>query len=165
MSPLRFLLENLALILLLIQQSSLDSMDYFQKFKGRFMGVMQWDDCHNLLQVLHDNPKNWYVYDTLEMMPNSVMNADKFTDEITKIKTLIDDKHEEKYCGIVYTDDLKNPTFVKIFHPKNLGKSCGSSENPPMPQWLVSKEKPMDVVAEFGPKEVSEGFISKYLKL
>jgi len=33
-----------------------------------------------------------------------------------------------------------------------------------MPQWLISKEQPMDVVTEFGPKEESEGFISKYLK-
>jgi len=64
----------------------------------------------------------------------------------------------------VYADDLKNPTFVKIFHPKNLGKSCGSSENPPIPQWLISKEKPMDVVAEFGVQEAPEGFASKYLK-
>ncbi len=139
-------------------------MDYFKKFKGRFTGIMQWDDCHNLLQILHDNPNDWYVYDTLESMPTQVANAQDFSSQITLIKSIIDTEHEEKYCGIVYTDDLKQPTFVKIFHPKNLGKTCGGSENPPMPQWLISKEKPMDVVAEFGPKEESEGLISKYLK-
>jgi hypothetical protein len=139
-------------------------MDYFQQFKGRFLGVMQLDDCDTLLQTLIQNPDNWYVYDTLETMPSSTISADNFITKINNIKAIIDEDHDEKYCGIVYVDDLKKPSFVKIFHPKNLGKTCGSSENPPMPQWLISKEKPMDVVLEFGPKEESEGFISKYLK-
>ena len=139
-------------------------MDYFQQFKGRFLGVMQLDDCDALLQILIQNPDNWYVYDTLETMPSSTISADNFITKINNIKAIIDEDHDERYCGIVYVDDLKNPSFVKIFHPKNLGKTCGSSENPPMPQWLISKEKPMDVVLEFGPKEESEGFISKYLK-
>ena len=139
-------------------------MDYFQQFKGRFLGVMQLDDCDTLLQTLVNNPDNWYVYDTLESMPSATISADEFTKTITGIKAIIDEHHDERYCGIVYVDDLKNPSFVKIFHPNNLGKTCGSSENPPMPQWLISKEKPMDVVAEFGPKEAPEGFVSKYLK-
>jgi len=139
-------------------------MDYFQQFKGRFLGVMQLDDCDTLLQTLIQNPDNWYVYDTLETMPSSTISADNFITKINNIKAIIDEDHDERYCGIVYVDDLKKPSFVKIFHPKNLGKTCGSSENPPMPQWLISKEKPMDVVLEFGPKEESEGFISKYLK-
>jgi hypothetical protein len=139
-------------------------MDYFQQFKGRFLGVMQLDDCDTLLQILIQNPDNWYVYDTLETMPSSTISADNFITKINNIKAIIDEDHDERYCGIVYVDDLKNPSFVKIFHPKNLGKTCGSSENPPMPQWLITKEKPMDVVVEFGPKEEPKGFVSKYLK-
>ena len=139
-------------------------MDYFQKFKGRFIGVMQLDDCDTLLQVLIDNPDDWFVYDTLKSMPSETLATGEFVDSIKQIKSIVDEEHDERYCGIVYTDDLKNPTFVKVFHPKNLGKSCGSSENPPMPQWLISKEKPMDVVAEFGAQEAPEGFVSKYLK-
>ena len=139
-------------------------MDYFQQFKGRFLGVMQLDDCDTLLQILIQNPDNWYVYDTLETMPSSTISADSFITKINNIKAIIDEDHDERYCGIVYVDDLKKPSFVKIFHPKNLGKTCGSSENPPMPQWLISKEKPMDVVVEFGPKEEPKGFVSKYLK-
>lgn len=139
-------------------------MNYFNQFKGRFMGIMQWEDCHALLETLHNNPSDWYVYDTLDTMPDSVMDSAKFCDQINQIKSILDSEHDERYCGIVYADDLKNPSFVKIFHPNNLGKTCGSSEHPPMPQWLISKEKPMDVVAEFGPKDESEGFVSKYLK-
>ncbi len=125
---------------------------------------MQWEDCHTLLQNLLDNPNDWYFYDTLEVMPESTIAAEDFIVKINDIKAILDIEHKERYCGIVYTNDLKNPSFVKIFHPNNLGKTCGSSENPPMPQWLLSKEKPMDVVAEFGPKEESESFASKYLK-
>ena len=139
-------------------------MDYFKQFKGRFIGVMQWDDCHALLQTLKGNPDNWYVFNTLETMPDSTIPAKDFIEQIKNIRLILDSEHQERYCGIVYTDDLKSPSFVKIFHPNNLGKTCGSSEHPPMPQWLISKEKPMDVVTEFGPKEESKGFVSKYLK-
>mgnify|MGYP001599138677 CR=1 FL=1 len=139
-------------------------MDYFQKFKGRFVGIMQLDDCDQLLQTLISTPNDWFVYDTRQSMPSKCLDADDFVKKVKQIKSIVDDEHDERYCGIVYADDVKNPTFIKIFHPKNLGKTCGSSENPPMPQWLISKEKPMDVVAEFGPEEEPEGFISKYLK-
>ncbi len=139
-------------------------MDYFEQFQGRFLGVMQWEDCHSLLETLSDNPNDWYFYDTLKAMPSECIDAKDFINNIADIKSILDEEHQERYCGIVYTNDLKNPTFVKIFHPHNLGKVCGSSENPPMPQWLISKEKPMDVVEEFGEKE-DEGFVAKYLKL
>lgn len=139
-------------------------MDYFKKFKGRFIGIMQWDDCHELLQNLHNTPDDWYIYDTLESMPTQVADSTEFTGKIAQIKSIIEAEHKERYCGIVYADDLKQPNFVKIFHPKNLGRTCGGSDNPPLPQWLLSKEKPMDVVAEFGPKEEPQGFISKFLK-
>jgi len=39
-------------------------MDYFQQFKGRFIGVMQLDDCDVLLQNLIDTPDDWFIYDT-----------------------------------------------------------------------------------------------------
>ncbi len=139
-------------------------MDYLTQFKGRFIGVMHWQDCHALLKTLHNNPGDWYLYDTLEIMPASTLDAQTFIHQLERIKDILVAEHTKRYCGIVYTDDLTNPTFVKIFHPNNLGKSCGSSDNPPMPQWLLSKKKPMDVVLEFGPKEAPKGFISKYLK-
>ncbi|KAA0445986.1 MAG: hypothetical protein FXV80_00800 [Candidatus Thioglobus sp.] len=52
-----------------------------------------------------------------------------------------------RYCGIVYVDDFESPSFVKIFHPNNLGKSC-SSENPLISQWLLSKTKPAYAATE-----------------
>ena len=138
--------------------------DYIKEFQGRFIGIMQWDDCNALLQKLIYQPDDWYLYDTLEAVPSSTMNATSFTADISNIKTILTEEHQERYCGIVYTNDLEKPTFVKIFHPKNLGKSCGSSEHPPIPQWLLSNTKPEDVVEKFGPPKKKQGFISKYLK-
>ena len=138
---------------------------YIDEFQGRFIGIMQWDDCNALLQNLIDQPNDWYLYDTLKEAPTQTIAVDDFINRIKEIKEILSSEHQERYCGIVYTNDLERPTFVKIFHPKNLGKSCGSSEKPPIPQWLLSKTKPKNVVEKFGPLKEKQGFISKFLKL
>ena len=138
---------------------------YIDKFQGRFIGVMQWEDCNALLENLINNPDDWYLYDTLTQAPTTTVTAEVFVENINKIKTVLTEEHQERYCGIVYTDDLKTPSFVKIFHPNNLGKTCGSSEHPPIPQWLLSKIPPEDVIEKFGPPEEEKGFVSKFLKL
>lgn len=135
-------------------------MSYLENFQGRFLGIIQMPDCENLFQILLNNPNNWYVYDTLKNPPKNTENSDIFLTKLKNIKQIIKNKHEEKYCGIVYVDSFKTPTFVKIFHPNNLGKSCGSSENPPIPQWLISKEKPVDVTENNKTKE--QGFNLKF---
>jgi hypothetical protein len=139
-------------------------MSYFEAYIGRFVGVMQMPDCLELLQTMKDNPNHWFVYDTLIGVPTQVENANDFIQKINQIKMIIDSEHDEKYCGIVYADDLKKPTFIKIFHPKNLGKSCGSSEYPPIAQWLISKKPPQDIIKKFGETDIKQGFISKFFK-
>jgi hypothetical protein len=36
---------------------------------------------------------------------------------------------------------------VKIYDPHNLGVSCGYSDNPPLPGWVLSKLAPVDLPA------------------
>ncbi|WXT99368.1 MAG: hypothetical protein Ctma_0064 [Catillopecten margaritatus gill symbiont] len=127
---------------------------------------MQWDDCDALLGKLITEPTNdWYFYDTLSPVPQKTIGADELSKKLTHIHDTLKTEHKERYCGIVYADDLENPTFVKIFHPNNLGKACGSSENPPIPQWLLSKTKPQDVIEKFAPTVENKNFISKFLKI
>ncbi|CAB9539579.1 hypothetical protein BROOK1789B_713 [Bathymodiolus brooksi thiotrophic gill symbiont] len=140
-------------------------MDYLAQFQDRFIGIMQWEDCHALFEKLSNNPNDWYLYNTSKVVPKTVVNANDFLNAINNIKKVIKSEHQERYCGIVYTNDLNNPDFVKIFHPNNLGKSCGSSENPPIPQWLLSKIKPIDIIKRFDLSPEKKGFISKYFKL
>ena len=140
-------------------------MDYLTEFRGRFIGIMQWSDCHALFENLIANPAgDWYLYDTLLPMPEVTIDADHLVKYLIEIRALLKTKHQERYCGIVYVDDLKNPSFVKIFNPNNLGKVCGSSENPPIPQWLLSKTKPKDVIEKFALPMEEKGFISKFFK-
>lgn len=139
--------------------------NYIDQFQGRFIGIMQWDDCHQLLQTLTDNPNDWYLYDTdSNDVPASTISADDMIKTIGEIKKTLDVEHQERYCGIVYADDLKAPKFVKIFHPNKLGKTCGSSEQPPSPKWLISKTKPVDIFENSEAKK-QEDFVSKFLKL
>lgn len=125
---------------------------------------MQWDDCHALFEKLNSDPDGWYLYDTSKVAPKIVANANEFIDTLNGIKKIIKSEHQERYCGIVYTNDLDKPDFVKIFHPNNLGKVCGSSENPSIPRWLLSKNKPINIETELKPKQ-EQGFVSKFLKL
>jgi hypothetical protein len=66
--------------------------------------VIKWNDCNALFNALISNPEE---------------------DWQVSLRC---------HCGIAYVNDLKNPNFVKIFHPNNLGKSCGSSKNPSISQ-------------------------------
>lgn len=141
-------------------------MNYLDKFQSRFVGVIEWDDYNALFDTLTANPaNNWYLYDTTAGLPSETIDAKNLVTQLKSIKSIIKTEHQERYCGIVYVDDLKNPNFVKIFHPNNLGKSCGSSEHPPIPQWLLSKIPPQDVVEKFAPPSQKQGFITKFLKL
>ena len=140
-------------------------MEYLEQFQGRFVGVMQWDDCKMLLAYLIHHPSNWYVYDTLDEAPNAVSTEADFINKITCIKHILTTEHQARYCGIVYVDHLTTPSFVKIFHPHHLGKSCGSSDSPPIPRWLLSKTAPQAVTAKSASSPPIQGFLSKYFKL
>lgn len=51
-------------------------MDYLTKFQGRFIGIMQWDDCDALLEKLIIAPADdWYPYDTLALVPQATIGA------------------------------------------------------------------------------------------
>ncbi len=59
----------------------------------------------------------------------------------------MDENHDERLCGIVYADDPRVPSLVKIYDPNNLGVVCGASSNPPLPGWVMSKLPPVDLPA------------------
>lgn len=134
---------------------------YKEKLHSKFFGIMQWDDCDKLFNFLQHNSQDWYVYDLNENSPTTTLESAMFIAKITEIKGIIKELHQERYCGIIYGDDLQNPTMVKIFHPNNLGKSCGSSENPPLPRWIISKLLPETIEL---PTPEKQGFISKFFK-
>ncbi len=109
---------------------------------------MRWPDLDDFWEVLKGHADdNWYIYAVGEVPPENTENKDHLLNFIDKIDELLHREHDEDYCGIVYADDLQIPDMIKIYDPNNLGVSCGYSDNPPLPGWVLSHIQPADVQA------------------
>lgn len=118
------------------------------QFNGSFKGVLKWEQLDTLWNTLRsDDSLQWYIYAIGEAPPTMHSDHTALETFITEINALLKRDHGEDYCGIVYADDLAAPTIIKIYDPHNLGVSCGFSENPPMPGWVISQARPEDLVA------------------
>jgi len=120
---------------------------YVKHFKeGRFESLMRWEQLEKFWQNLRPQiGDDWYVYaigEDAPQQPTAKQQTLKFIDEIDQ---LLHREHDEDYCGIVYADNHQTPEFIKIFDPNNLGVSCGYSDNPPLPGWVMSKMKPVNL--------------------
>jgi hypothetical protein len=121
---------------------------FLTAFRGTFSGVLRWEQLTQLWERLRAAADdNWYLYAVGEEPPVATVPADALLRFIAEIDELLRREHEEDYCGIVYVDDFEAPSFVKIFDPNNLGVSCGYSDNPPLPGWILSRLPPADLQA------------------
>jgi hypothetical protein len=121
---------------------------YLQAFKGSFTSALRWHQLDELWRMLkQDADGGWYIYAIGEPPPGSTADAERVIKFIDSIDSLLRSEHDEDYCGIVYADNLARPGFVKIYDPNNLGVSCGYSDNPPLPGWVLSKLPPVDLAA------------------
>ena len=119
---------------------------YVTAFRGRFTSVLRWehlDDFWNTLKGQADD--SWYIYHVGDPAPEAPHSKEQLLTFIDEVDALLRKEHDEDYCAIVYADDHDKPSFIKIFDPNNLGVSCGFSENPPLPGWVLSKMKPVDL--------------------
>jgi hypothetical protein len=124
------------------------SSDYIQIFKGSFTSALRWPQLDDLWQVVKaDANSGWHIYAIGDPPPQESANETKLVTFIDRIDELLRREHDEDYCGIVYADDLMQPSFIKIYDPNNLGVSCGYSDNPPLPGWVLSKIQPVDLSA------------------
>jgi hypothetical protein len=129
-----------------------DSPDYMQAFNGYFRGIKSWDDLTRFWDSLRlHNQGQWYVYTIGEQPPTGPLPATELEQFIELADQELRDNHEEDYCGIVYADNVDEPTFIKIYDPNNLGVVCGFSDNPPLPKWVLSHMKPIDIEAATTP--------------
>jgi len=127
---------------------------FINKFKGSFYGVLKWPQLDSLWETLRrQQDLRWFIYQVGETPPAEPSTHEHLKQFITEIDTLLRTEHKEDYCGIVYADDLQNPTFIKIFDPHNLGVTCGYSNNPPLPGWVLSLSKPDDLPHAFPPPQ------------
>lgn len=115
-------------------------------FRGRFENVLRWEQLDEFWKVMdRDAAGDWHIYAVGEEPPDRPASADQLRQFLAAIDQLLREEHAEDYCGIVFADSMQAPTFVKIFDPNNLGVSCGYSDNPPLPGWILSKLVPVDL--------------------
>jgi hypothetical protein len=127
---------------------------FLEQFKGSFYGVLRWpqlDELWDTVRQHHD--QRWFIYQVGDEPPAETSSPAALNRFINEIDELLRAEHKEDYCGIVYADDLQNPTFIKIFDPNNLGVSCGFSDHPPLPGWVLSLTKPEDLPHAFPPPQ------------
>ena len=126
---------------------------YVEAYRGNFTSMMRWPDLDRFWDTLRTQADDsWYVYAIGEEAPKTPATKDDLLKFIDEVDALLRQEHEEDYCGIVYADDKEAPGFIKIFDPNNLGVSCGFSEKPPLPGWIISRLPPVDLEPALYPK-------------
>ena len=135
-----------------MQQSHAVSMetsaehDYLDAFRGKFTSLMRWHDLDAFWDTLRQQVDDgWFIYHVGDVPPGAPVYRIKLLQFIDEIDALLRKEHEEDYCGIVYTDSKEAPGYIKIFDPHNLGVSCGYSEKPPLPGWILSRIPPVEL--------------------
>jgi hypothetical protein len=122
------------------------NQDYMTAFRGRFTSAMRWPQLDDLWQALKTrNDGAWYIYAIGEEPPVEPAASDRLETFIQEVDALLRREHDHDYCGIVYADNLAEPSIIKIYDPNNLGVSCGFSDNPPLPGWVLSRIQPVDL--------------------
>ena len=117
---------------------------FLEAFKGSFTSALRWHHLDALWSNVHqDAAGGWYIYAVGESPPDRPADAVQVVLFLRRIDRLLREEHDEDYCGIVYADDLSEPSFIKIYDPNNLGVSCGYSDNPPLPGWVMCKLRPV----------------------
>jgi hypothetical protein len=125
---------------------------YVDAFRGNFTSLMRWHDLDNFwLNLRKQVNDGWYIYAVGETPPEESTSQKHLLKFIDEIDALLHKEHDEDYCGIVYTDSKDDPSFIKIFDPNNLGVSCGFSDNPPLPGWVLSRIKPVELESALNP--------------
>jgi hypothetical protein len=125
---------------------------YLAAFRGSFTSTMRWPDLDAFWEVLKARADDqWYIYAVGEEPPQSTASKEQLLHFIDQIDELLHREHDEDYCGIVYIDNKEAPEFIKIFDPNNLGVTCGFSENPPLPGWILSRIQPVELETALNP--------------
>ncbi len=125
---------------------------FLNAYRGGFTSMMRWPHLDEFWQQLnHQADDNWYIYAVGEQPPEKTETKEKLLSFIKEIDILLRQDHTEDYCGIVYADNKSKPSFIKIYDPNNLGVSCGFSDNPPLPGWILSKIQPVELESALNP--------------
>jgi hypothetical protein len=123
---------------------------FLAKYQGLLYNILSWDQLTTFWNRL-DRHAGWYLYPVGHQLPNSSASPEEVDRFVKHLDELLHQDHDEDYCGIVYADDLENPSFIKIYDPHNLGLACGSSGRHIFPGWIMSLQRPEELRPEVTP--------------
>ena len=118
---------------------------FLQTYTSRMSGVLRWPQLDKLWQKL-DAGEGWYLYEIGNDVPTRPLDSPALQQAVKQIDAFLRQEHDAEYCGVVYADSLINPGVLKIYHPKKMGASCGSSGSTVLPKWTLSRQPPIDLV-------------------
>lgn len=118
--------------------------EFHRQMNGVLFSLLEWAQLTELWTKV-DRSAGWHLYAVGEAAPVAPSDQDQVEQFIVEIDALLRRDHDESYCGIVYADDLDNPSFIKIYDPNHLGSSCGSSQNTILPGWVMSLAPPVEL--------------------
>jgi hypothetical protein len=125
------------------------SENFLEQYHGCFTNMLRWPQVEKLWLVLKSqHNKQWFLYTTNQSAPTQSATHSELVSFINDVDSQIRLLHQYDYCGIIYVDEPESPNFIKIYHPKNLGASCGTSSNRPIPGWILSTTTPVDLIIE-----------------
>ena len=125
---------------------------FLTAFRGSFTSALRWHQLDSLWERVRERAgAGWYLYHVGDEPPAQPADAARVETFVAEIDTLLRAEHKEDYCGIVYADDTASPSLIKIYDPHHLGVSCGYSNNPPLPGWVMSLLPPCDLPASRAP--------------
>lgn len=116
------------------------SQEFIERLKGPFRGMLHWSDLDALWKVVRAQPEGWYISMVGEEPVPQPMTAEALETFINEVDGLLRREHDCSHCGIVYADDIDQPTLIKIHDPANIGSSCSSTPVPP--RWMLSRMPP-----------------------
>lgn len=119
-----------------------------QRLDGRFEGVLRWQQLDELWSTVKQSGQAWYFYQVGSALPQQPLSAQQLATSIDELDVLLRQEHDYDYCGIVYVDDVNQPTLIKVFDPNNLGSSCGCSGERIPPRWIISQQAPEEIIDE-----------------
>ena len=120
--------------------------EFDRLFSGTLYSLLSWSQLSEFWQRVEPDA-GWYIYALGETCPATPTDGAHVSAFIHRIDELLHKEHHEDYCGIVYADNINNPSLIKIYDPNNLGTSCGSSKHRILPGWVMSRMQPSDMEA------------------
>lgn len=126
-----------------------DAQAFRDRFRGRFAGLLAWEDVAAVFARVIAAPSGWWIYDTREPLPTLPEDPVRLAQRVGEIEGFLRRHQRADYCGFVYVDDKDVPTLIKVFDPHN-ASSC--SLGSPVPVYTLSRMKPSSL-----PFDASEG--------